>query len=200
MKAGLLFTLLLLQSFCGIAQSNPTDTISQSSPIVMVGNSITHHGDWKNVLNREDVTNWGIPGYTTGQIAWTLKHVIALHPRVCFLEGGINDLTLGISPRRVFQNQVGVIDTLLAHGIIPVVQSTIYQYQSSDDNKRVMKVNKLLKNYCGKHAVDYLDVNSVLSSGSELKQELTTDGTHLQPRAYALWAELINGELKKLHL
>ncbi len=200
MKVFLLVCMLLLLSFCTVAQRNPTDTITQSSPIVMVGNSITFQGDWKKVLNRNDVTNWGIPGYTTGQIAWTIKHVIALRPKICFLEGGINDLTLGITPKRIYQNQVGVIDTLLAHGIIPVVQSTIYQYKSSDGNKRVKKANKLLEDYCAKHGIDYLDLNGVLSTGNELKQEITTDGTHLKPEAYTLWATLVLEELKKSRL
>ena len=196
----LLIPLTLLFSSSGSAQSNPTDSIKTASIICMVGNSITHHGDWQKVLGRKDVTNWGIPGYTTEQISWTIKNLMPLHPKVCFLEGGINDLTLGITSKRVYQNQIKVMDTLLAHGIIPVMQSTIYQYNSKDDNKRVKKVNKLIKKYCTKHQVDYLDLNAILSNNNELKKELTTDGTHLQPDAYILWAALVKNELEKLKL
>lgn len=39
--------------------------------IVMFGNSITHQGKWEEVLGRKDVLNWGIPGYTTGQLICT---------------------------------------------------------------------------------------------------------------------------------
>lgn len=199
-KFHLLISACLFLAVAGFAQSNQTDTITKSSPIVMAGNSITHHGDWQKVLGRKDVTNWGIPGYTTEQISWTIKHVVALHPKVCFLEGGINDLTLGITPKRIYQNQLKVMDTLLAHGIVPVLQATIYQYNSTDGNKRVKKVNKLLKAYCQKHGIDYLDLNSVLSDREGLKKDLTTDGTHLQPEAYVLWAALVKKEITKLGL
>ena len=199
-KILLLVTILAFLNINGAAQSNPTDAIKDAKPIVMVGDSITYQGDWQKVLNRQDVTNWGIPGYTTEQISWTLKHVIELRPKVCFLEGGINDITLGITPERVFQNQVKVINTLLAAGITPVVQSTIYQNPSGDRNKRVKKINKLISGYCLKHKIAYLDLNRVLSSGDELKKELTTDGTHLLPAAYSLWAVLVADELKKLSL
>lgn len=203
MRKAACIVLILFNTFIavsGYAQSNPTDTITASSPIVMAGNSITHHGDWQKVLGRKDVTNWGIPGYTTEQISWTIKHVIALHPKVCFLEGGINDLTLGITPKRVCHNQIKVMDTLLTYGITPVMQSTIYQYQSKDGNKRVKKVNRLIKRYCTQHHIDYIDLNHVLSSNNKLKKELTTDGTHLQPEAYILWAVLVKEELQKLKL
>ena len=85
------------------------------------------------------------------------------------------------------------MDTLLAHHIILIVQSTIYQHNSMDKNK-------LIKKYCIKHQVDYLDLNTILSSNNELKKELTTDGTHLHPEAYMLWAALVKRELEKLKL
>jgi lysophospholipase L1-like esterase len=182
------------------SQMNPTDTIKSPCKILMMGNSITHMGDWQKVLHRKDVINWGIPGYTTEQLSWTVKNFIELKPVVVFMEGGINDLTLGITPERVCENQIKVIDSLLFHHIIPVVQSTIYQRNSRDHNKRVKKVNKLILEYCSKHQIDYLDLNSVLSENDELKKDITTDGTHLKPGAYILWAELITKELTKLKL
>ena len=114
-----------------------------------------------------------------------------LNPKVVFLEGGINDLTLGISPQRVFQNQVKVIDSLNKHGIIPVVQSTLCQNPSADKNKKVEKVNRLMSKYCLQHHIEYLDINSVVSQDGYLKKDLTIDGTHLKPQAYLLWAVLI---------
>ena len=55
----------MLQSSLAFSQSNPTDTIKSRGKILMVGNSITFQGDWKKVLQRDDVINWEIPGYTT---------------------------------------------------------------------------------------------------------------------------------------
>jgi alpha-glucosidase len=193
-------TVLLLFFIKASAQSNPSDTIKAGNPIIMVGNSITFQGDWKKVLNRNDVTNWGIPGYTTGQIAWTFKNFVKLQPKVCFLEGGINDISLGISPKRIYENQIKMIDSLQAHNIIPVMQSTIYQLNNKANNKKVTKTNRLIKAYCDKHHIDYIDLNKLFAPGKNLNAALTTDGTHLKPPAYDLWAKEITGELQKLGL
>jgi lysophospholipase L1-like esterase len=196
----LIFSLSVYGSYAQRTPGNPADDITSVQKIVMAGNSITYQGEWPKLLNRTDVTNWGIPGYTTGQIAWTIKNILKHSPSICFLEGGINDLTLGISPKRIFQNQVGVIDTLLAHGVIPVVQSTIYQHNSKDKNRAVKKANRLIKKYCLAHQIEYIDLNAVLSVDGELKSEFTTDGTHLKKEAYVLWAKLVNDVLVKLKI
>ncbi len=179
---------------------NPTDTIKHIANIVMSGNSITYSGHWKKLLGREDVTNWGIPGYTTEQISWTIKNFSKENPKVAFLEGGINDLTLGITPKRIFRNYIRMIDSLKAHNVIPVIQSTIYQYKSADKNKNVKKVNKLVSSYCKLHNIKYIDLNSVLSANDELIADYTTDGTHLKENAYVLWAKLVSEALKELNI
>ena len=196
MKFKLFLIVVFLAVCCFVVTARAQNV--DSARILMVGNSITFQGDWKKVLGREDVTNWGIPGYTTQQLSWTFKNYVLLKPRVVFLEGGINDLTLGISPKRICLNQVKVLDSLIAHHIIPVLQSTIYQNPSPDKNRNVKMVNKLLSEYCSQHQIDYLDLNNVLSQNGYLKTELTTDGTHLKPEAYLLWATLIKSELLKL--
>ena len=106
LSKSILVLFCILNSVQMLAQStpgNPTDTIKYVSKIIMVGNSITYGGDWTTLLDRSDVTNWGIPGYTTQQLSWTIKNIIPKKPEICFLEGGINDLSLGITPRRVFE-------------------------------------------------------------------------------------------------
>ncbi len=45
--------------FCQPTQDNPTDTITSTEHIFMVGNSITYAGEWAKLLNRNDVINWG---------------------------------------------------------------------------------------------------------------------------------------------
>jgi lysophospholipase L1-like esterase len=173
-----------------------------NNPIAMIGDSITQQGDWTNVLGRTDVTNWGIPGYTTGQLAWTFKDLLKQQPgvKVVFLEGGINDLTLGVPAERIYDNQVKAIAYWSAHGVIPVLQSVIYQVGQPETNAIIKALNARLQAYCATEHVDCLDLNSVLSHLDELRAELSTDGTHLKPNAYPLWASLVKAELAKLRL
>ena len=63
----------------------------------MFGNSITANGKWGDGLNRLDVKNSGTGGFTTSHFVWTINdQVLQYHPKICFLEGGINDIGVGI--------------------------------------------------------------------------------------------------------
>ena len=119
--------------------------------------------------------SWGIPGYTTGQLAWTVKDVVREHPtvKIVFLNGGINDLSLSVPADRVYENQVKTIAWWRAHHVTPVIESTILQ-------------------------VDAPDLNAVLASAGHLRAELSLDGTHLKSEAYPLWARLVSDCLAQL--
>jgi len=168
--------------------------------IAMVGDSITHQGKWDQVLGRADVVNWGIPGYTTGQLAWTFKDVVREHPqvKVVFLQGGINDLTLGVPPDRVFTNYVQAIAWWRERGVIPVVQSVILKSQEPETNAAILTLNARLRSHCAATQVEFLELNAVLTVDGHLRPELSTDGTHLQPDAYPLWAGLVKDCLVRL--
>ncbi len=167
--------------------------------IVMFGNSITFQGKWGEVLGRNDVANRGIPGYTTGQLIWTIKNGMHDHPesKIWFLEGGINDISLGVPVDRIFKNYRITVDSLQRNHIIPVVQSTILKTGPREDNKKVMKLNKLVKNWCLKNKIEYIDLNAFLARDGVLIQELTTDGCHLQSAAYQPWGEAVRKILAK---
>ena len=186
--------LLIISTFSTIvAQTDNT------KKIVMFGNSITFQGKWEEVLGRNDVANRGVPGYTTGQLIWTIKNGLHDQPgsKIWFIEGGINDITLGVPVERIFENYKIAVDSLKRNHIIPVVQSTILKNNAIADNKQVSKLNKLVKNWCVKNNVDYIDLNAFLSPNGELIKELTTDGCHLQPQAYKPWGEAVKKVLLK---
>jgi lysophospholipase L1-like esterase len=173
-----------------------------SSPIAMIGDSITYQGDWTKVLGRADVTNWGIPGYTTGQLAWTFKDLLKQQPglKVVFLQGGINDLTLGVPAERIYDNQVKAVAYWRAQGVIPVLQSVIYQADQPGTNAIIKALNARLQAFCATAQVDYLDLNAVLAEHDALRADMSTDGTHLKPDAYPRWAGAVTAELTKLGL
>ncbi len=190
----ILLTLIFISSFT-IAYSQNGNTVK----IVMYGNSITFQGKWEEVLGRNDVANRGIPGYTTGQLIWTIKNGLHDHPgsKIWFLEGGINDISLGVPVERIFENYKIAVDSLQRNHIIPVVQSTILKNNAKADNKLVTQLNKKVKQYCLKNKIEYIDLNVFLSRDGELIKELTTDGCHLQPQAYQPWGEAIKKVLLK---
>ncbi len=167
--------------------------------IVMFGDSITKGGDWATLLERSDVKNSGFPGFTTSHLVWLLKeNVIDLKPRVCFLEGGINDIGVGIPLERTKSNYRSLIDGLKEHQIVPVVQSILYQQDNPESKVQVDSLNSYLNAYCQSKGVYYLDLNTKLSSPAGLKAKYTTDGTHINQEAYGIWATEVRNLLKSI--
>jgi len=72
-----------------------------------------------------------------------------------------------------------------------VVQSTILKNSAKTDNKKDSKLNKLVRKYCLKNEVDYINLNAFLSRDVELIKKRTTNGWYLQQQAYQPWGEAI---------
>ncbi len=172
------------------------------SPVALIGDSLTNHGEWAELLHRPEITNWGKPGFTTGQLAWTFKDLVKAQPglRVVFLQGGINDLSLGIPADRIYRNVTEAIAYWREHGVQPIVQSILFKADDAETNGAIALLDERLRAFCVAHDVDYLDANPALAPQGRLRAELTTDGTHLKPEGYVLWAELVDAELVKLKL
>ena len=172
-----------------------------STDIVFLGNSITFGGNWNELLGRERVINRGIGSDNTVGMLHRMQYVYQLNPKLCFIMTGINDIYADAPVERIFQNYINVIDTLRNHSIIPVIQSTLYVNpkwkRTEEKNPEVTKLNKLLREYAEKNQIEFVDLNSILSSNGVLKDEFTTDGVHLTASAYAAWRELLFPILKK---
>jgi lysophospholipase L1-like esterase len=190
--------MILGATFMSSANENPTTVPAPS--IAMIGDSITRQGDWTRLLDREDVINWGHPGYTTGQLAWTFKDLIRQHPniKIVFLSGGTNDLLLGVPVARIFENQVAAIRYWRERGVTPVLQSLLPQVDAPETNALIKSLNAQLRAHCTAENVRFLDLTPLFAVGDALRPELSADGTHLKPPAYAPWAEQVSQELKAL--
>lgn len=181
-----------------LASENPTAAPTQS--VAMIGDSITRQGDWAKLLGRDDVINWGHPGYTTGQIAWTFKDLIRQHPnvKIVFLSGGTNDLLLGVPVARIFENQVLAIRYWRERGVTPVLQSLLPQVDAPETNALIKSLNTQLRAHCAGENVRFLDLTPLFAENDALRPELSADGTHLRPAAYEPWAEQVKQALNAL--
>ncbi|MBX2953179.1 MAG: hypothetical protein KF870_11785 [Leadbetterella sp.] len=178
---------LLNEGISMIIGQSPSDV-----RVVMLGNSITAGGDWNKLLNRKDVRNAGQGGHLSGQMIWLLDTcVIAVRPEWCFVMAGINDLFNHVSTSTIYANQIKILETLKSNGIRPVMQSTLYLHDKDGLNRDIKEVNEAIALYCRKNVIDYIDLNPYLCDEKGLKEEYTTDGTHLKAIAYAKWAEVL---------
>lgn len=169
--------------------------------IVMYGNSITAQGKWVELLGRADVMNNALPGQSTYHFLQLIQsHVVNLHPKVCFLKGGINDITVGVSQERMQANYREMIEILIENRIIPVVTLTVYEQNDPISQREVDQLNSFLTRYCIENGITYIDLNQFISDSTGLKPAYAVDKTHLNTEAYKIWAREITRVLKEKNI
>lgn len=177
---------------------------TQQKDIVLLGNSLTFHANWNEILNRTNIANRGIVSDVTIGYLHRLQYIIKLHPKLCFIEGGVNDIYANVPVPEVFQNITQIVDSLRNHNIIPILQSAllvgIKWHDAADKNKQISYLDSLLSEYAQKYSIEFINLNPLLTQNGLLKDELTTDGVHLNAAGYALWAPEIENILVRHHL
>lgn len=170
--------------------------------IVMLGNSITAGGgNWNKRLGRNDIRNAGIGGYTSGQMLWHIDAtVLSAKPQICFIMAGINDLFNNIPIEIIHKNQIKILEELTSNSIKPIVELTLFVNNNPKLNERIKDLNNQLSNYCNENQIDIIDLNNILSDENGLKEEYTTDGTHLKELAYDLWCNELKTYLGKINI
>ncbi|CAG4989305.1 hypothetical protein DYBT9275_00264 [Dyadobacter sp. CECT 9275] len=173
-------------------------TIKGDYRILMYGNSITAQGKWVELLERTDVLNSGLPGQCTYHFRQLLKsHVIERHPEICFVMGGINDITYGVAQEKIRANYQAILDTLVKNKITPVVTLTVYEQNDPVSMSEIKSLNDFLIQYCKLNHIRYIDLNRYISDTTGLKSEFAKDKTHLNEKAYEIWAKEIRQVLKE---
>jgi lysophospholipase L1-like esterase len=171
-------------------------SIKGNPKIVMYGNSITAQGKWVELLQRTDVMNNALPGQTTYHFLQLVQsHVIDLHPAICFVKGGINDITIGVSQEKIQANLKTILEMLVRNKITPVVTLTTYEQNDPVSKAEVDTLNRFLATYCDANGITYIDLNQFISDSSGLKADYAIDKTHLNERAYEIWAREIKSVL-----
>lgn len=163
--------------------------------IVMLGDSITKRGEWKELLANQHLINLGVDGDTTLGILNRLNPILQLEPKLLFLMIGVNDLCISIPLEEVFDNYKKILKKLKTKNIRVVVQA-IFLTQMPAVNKKIIAFNKILKEYCHNENIEFVNLNEAfMNEEGLLKEELTTDGLHLGQKAYKAWAY----KIKKLY-
>ncbi|MDR2033628.1 MAG: GDSL-type esterase/lipase family protein [Helicobacteraceae bacterium] len=168
---------------------------------VMLGDSITEWVEWNELLSRDDIANRGIAADITEGFLNRLDEVYRLKPKLCFIMGGINDITRGIPTETAAANIEKIIDELQKRKIEAIVQSTLYVAQdfqrSAAINKNVDELNDKLKAIAAKKGVLFINLNEKLAKNGSLDMKYTYDGAHLNGAGYERWRDLIAPIIEK---
>jgi lysophospholipase L1-like esterase len=169
--------------------------------VVMLGNSLTYGVNWNELLGRSNIVNRGIISDVTEGYLERLEYLYRLQPKLCFVEGGVNDLYANVDPKTVLHNYTRIVEELSSHGIIPVIQSTLFVgarwHDAAKKNREIAQLDAELKDYAVKKGITFLDLNAHVSSEGLLRDELTYDGLHLNAKGYALWGAEVDTVLQR---
>lgn len=177
---------------------------TEHADVVMLGNSLTEWVEWNELLGRKNIANRGIAGDVTGGYLHRLEQIYKLKPKLCFIEGGINDLYADVPVDIVVEQYVKIVEEFRSHSIIPVMQSTLFVSPKWRDaaakNKEVAELNTQLEEFAKNNSIEFINLNAVMSINSLLRDELTHDGIHLTAAGYKIWGAAADQMLRKYGL
>lgn len=149
----------------------------------------------------------GIGGQVTSQMLVRLrKDVIDLKPEYAVILAGTNDIAQNqgyISVENICGNIISMVEILKANNIKPVVCSVLpvkrYPWRKQIESiAPISQLNAMLKDYCQKNNVKYVDYYSALvDSEKGLPKEYAEDGVHPTVAGFKIMQKIILEALKK---
>jgi lysophospholipase L1-like esterase len=177
-----------------------------SNDIVFLGNSITHFGEWHELLDNPNIKNRGISGDIVQGVYDRLEPIIKGSPAKIFLLIGINDVSHDVTADSIINATEKLVKeiidrspetTLYIQSVFPVNPDFDMFQKATTRGDVVIEINKGLRNISSKHDIQYIDVYSALKcqENDKLNPEFTNDGLHLLGKGYIKWAEIIRNYL-----
>ena len=178
--------------------------------VVFMGNSITE--EWgrldKDFFLNNPFVNRGIGGQTTPQMLIRFKpDVINLNPKSIVIMAGINDIAGNTGPitiENTAENIVSMAEIAVASNISDYICSTMPAIDfpwspGLEPGPKVIRLNSVLKSYCAKKGIPYVDYYSVMadSNGGLKVPEFTSadDLVHPNLAGYKVMEKIILSSL-----
>lgn len=185
--------------------------ISDPNRVVFMGNSITQN--WsvyhKDFFINNPFVNRGIGGQTSPQMLIRFKSdVVNLNPKSVVIMAGTNDIAGNTGPitiKNTAENIFSMAEIAIANNIAVYICSTppaidFPWYPGLAPASKIVKLNSILKNYCVKNNITYVDYYSSLSDsdGGLRVPEFTASNDLVHPNltGYKVMEKIILSHLK----
>ena len=194
-------------------ENNKLLNSSDELRVVFMGNSITEswsHFDPDFFLTNSYI-NRGISGQTTPQMLIRFKpDVINLKPKAVVILAGINDIAGNTGPMQVeniAENIQSMAEISKANEIQVLICSVLPAIDfpwspGLNPSTKVLRLNKLLKNYCRENNIIYVDYYSSMvdkNGGLKVPQYTSSDDlVHPNKKGYEVMRNIIQDSLKKV--
>jgi len=173
----------------------------ENDGIIFLGNSITHWGDWAELLKTPKAKNRGIAGDISFGIVNRLDGIIAEKPTKIFIMIGVNDIGRKIplsvtltNYRKIIKRLQSVLPRarLFVQSVLPINEKLINRTYYTGTNTEIRTMNIALKKLASDSNVTYVDLYSqVANDKGEMPAAYTYDGIHLTASAYILWTNFL---------
>ena len=194
-------------------ENNKLLNSSDELRVVFMGNSITEswsHFDPDFFLTNSYI-NRGISGQTTPQMLIRFKpDVINLKPKAVVILAGINDIAGNTGPMQVeniAENIQSMAEISKANEIQVLICSVLPAIDfpwspGLNPSTKVLRLNKLLKNYCRENNIIYVDYYSSMvdkNGGLKVPEYTSSDDlVHPNKKGYEVMRNIIQDSLKKV--
>ena len=215
MKRSIILIFLATMSFFGYSQDwfgfnryqadNKRIIESGNWPeVVFMGNSITDNWAYfhPDFFSSNNFCGRGIGGQTSAQMLVRFTaDVIDLHPKAVVIMAGTNDVAHNdywVSPEKVVDNIVAMVDMAQANGIVPIISSIppcnvfFWSEKIEDAGKTIVGINKNLKAYAEANDIVYVNYHTALTDDSfGFQKALSKDGCHPDPDTYFIMEDMV---------
>ncbi len=166
----------------------------KQSDLVFLGDSLTMRHNWSNF----GASNMGIDGDTTAGILSRMH--LASEAKTIVLMIGVNDILNQIPLVRIQSNYTKILkkfshdQKIYILSLLPVIDTP----QTRKINQDIKTLNKWLQTQTQEYGFEFVKLYPEFldKQGKGLKEDLTTDGIHLTPKAYKLWERLLKNNLR----
>lgn len=164
------------------------------SDLVFLGDSLTMRYNWSDFK----ASNMGIDGDTTAGILSRMH--LAADAKTIVLMIGVNDILNQTPLVRIQSNYTKILrkfspdQKIYILSLLPVIDAA----QTRKINQDIRTLNKWLQTQTKAYGFEFIKLypDFLDKQGKGLKEDLTTDGIHLTPKAYRLWSILLKDKLK----
>lgn len=168
--------------------------------VVLLGDSLTEWGSWREWLPDLEIRNEGVAGDSSADVLRRVRSAVLPAPALLYLLVGANDLAMGVAQHRVVANVAAILDEVASRspGTDVVVQSILPCWPELRDD--VNSVNRSYRALVADRAgfCSYLDVWPALADqDGALAADYTDDGVHLTAAGYAAWLSILGPDIRR---
>ena len=174
---------------------------TDSTSIVMLGNSLTHGCEWHELFNNPKIVNRGINGDIVDGLRERLPAITAGKPAKIFLLCGVNDISHNLSADSIataLGNLMAEIrrqtpeTRLYVQSLLPI-NNSFGRYKAIAGKEQVVRdVNALLPAIAEANGATWIDIHALFAdTDGNLRADLTNDGLHLLAPGYAIWRDAL---------